>query len=695
MIRSLARCLAVLLVCAPLVTPAADAETAPPRWALVLSGGAARGIGHIGVLRALEEEGIRPDLVCGTSMGALVGALYATGYSSAQIHDMMLETDWDEIFGREQERFEWRDTVIPKPWVALVGEGLQLHLPSGLVDDSYLNFTLARYFLYSEAIAQGDFDRLPIPFRCVGADAETTTPVVFRSGSIARAVRTSISIPPLFPAIPDGNTLLVDGGLASNLPVSTARALAPTRILAVDVSLPPTDLNDRSSLFQVSWAIFDRINRRSQLDTLSSHDRLISLSLPRHGPGDFTACDSLIELGYREARAAVHEFAELVRAESDTVRRDSVRVLLPAARNQVVWLDRAGQESPRADVAGRLFGTTPVNTFDPGVLSEGFESVYRADMFVSAWPTFMVANDTTTISMRVESRPASEVLFAMGYDNDLELRLNTSLVVRPMSRRVPDKITLGFTFDPHRRNLFFALEPHSLGRGSDGWFFRGGWRETDVRLFDADRHISESSVDRIEGIAGGQVGLARDYSLQAGLGYGFVDNDGRDQGGLLGSVRLQSSSVFGQGIQTVFMLGHDPYAAVVARATFDVRTGPVIVRTSMRAGSSSKKTPGDELQALGGPDMLAGLRRREWLGHDRVAGELRIIRKLNSVARVFAYGQGGLMTQSVSRPDLDGTFHIAGGAGFEADVPFGPLQIDWGINDEGEFRFDFNFGQRF
>lgn len=695
MIRFLVRCLAVVSVAATFFTSTAHAQPSPPRWALVLSGGAARGIAHIGVIRALEEEGIRPDLVCGTSMGALVGALYATGYSSSQIRDMMKNTDWEEIFGKQRERFEWRETLVPDPWLALIGEGMQLHLPSGLVDDSYLNFALAEFLLPSEGIAQGDFDRLPIPFRCVGTDAETTRPIVFKSGSVARAVRASISIPPLFPAVPDSNTLLVDGGLASNLPVSTARSLSPGRILAVEVSMPPVDLNDRSSLFQVSWSIFDRINKRSQEDTLSAADRLVWLHLNGYGPTDFTACDSLIELGYREARDSIRAFAQLVRAESDSARHDSVDVQLPAARPEVVWLDRSGRESVRADVARRLFGHTPPGTLDPGSLRGAFQKVYRGDMFVSAWPSFRVHGDSTTISMKVEARPTQELSLAFGYDNDLEVRLNSTLVLRPVRRRLPDKISLGFTFDPQRRNLFFALEPHSLARGSDGWFLRGGWRQTDVRLFDEDRAITESRVNRVEGVAGAQLHLPRGYTLQAGTGYGFAGTEARDLAGVLTSIRLQSGSTFGQGIQTAFLIGNESYATIIARATVDVRAGPVILRTSARAGSSSKLTPPDELQPLGGPDSFAGLRRREWLGHDRVAGELRIIRDLNSYARVFAYGHAGVITQAVSRPDLDGTIRFAGGAGLEANVPFGPLNLDWGIDEDGDFRLDFNFGQRF
>ena len=668
----------------------------PRRWALVLSGGAARGLAHIGVLRALEEEGIRPSLVCGTSMGALIGALYASGYSSAEIRDMVRATDWDKIFGRERETFEWRDTVVPAPWMALVGEGFNLHLPSGVVDDSYLNFQLATFYLPAEAIAQGDFDRLPIPFRCVGTDAETSMPVVFRSGSIARAVRTSISIPPLFPAMPYGNTMLVDGGLASNLPVSTARTAAPDRILAIEVSLPSVDLNERSSLFEVSWSLFDRLNKRNQHDTLSTSDRLVWLELPNYGPMDFAECDTLIELGYREAREQIREFAALVRADAPVALPDSVAPPMPPARPEIVWLDRGGEPSPRADVARRLFGQAPTTAFEPDTLREAFEHVYRGDMFVSAWPTFQVVDDSTTISMNVESRPASEVLLAFAYDNDVHARVNGTLVLRPLSQRLPDKISIGATIDPLRKNTFFALEPHSLGRGGDGWFLRGGWRQTDVRLFDENRDIRESRIERLEGMAGYQKRLKRGYLLQAGGGLGFAGGgDITDLTGVLASVRVQSGSAFSPGIQTVLFAGTESYATIIARATYDLRAGPIIVRTSARAGSSSKSTPPDELQALGGPESFAGLRRREWLGYDRLAGELRLLHSPRTYLRVFAYGQAGIINRTASRPDLDGEIHFALGAGLEATVPFGPLNLDWGIADDGNFRLDFSFGQRF
>jgi hypothetical protein len=515
-------------------------------------------------------------------------------------------------------------------------------------------------------------------------------------------VRASISIPPLFPAVPESNTLLVDGGLSSNMPVSTARTFAPDRVLAIDVALPPVELSDRSSLLDVSFSIFDRLNKRSQQDTLSKADRLVWLELKGYGPMDFAACDSLIELGYHQARERIHEFAQLVNVAPDSVRENGVHVLLPPARPEVSWLDRDSKESPRAGPAQRLFGPPPTVEFEPQALNRSFTEVFRGDMFVSAWPSFAVEDDSTTITVNVESRPKSELLMAFAYDNDYQARLNTTLVLRPLLSRLPDKVSVGFTIDPLRRNLFFALEPHSLARGSNGWFLRGGWRQTDVRLFNENRDIEEARVDRVEALVGGQKRLTKSYVLQAGAGYGFAGTDGTDVTdepdlyGLMGSVRLQSGSAFGEGLQAVFLSGHESYAAILARMTYDVWNGPPItLRAAARAGTSTSRTPPDELQALGGPESFVGLRRREWLGHDRLAGELRALHNVATYAQVFAYAQAGFINGAVSRPDLDGEIHFALGAGFEAAVPFGPLNVDWGVDDQGDFRLDFNFGQRF
>src|SRR6185503_16166454 len=193
-----------------------SSSTQPVRWALALSGGIARGIAHIGVLRALEEEGIRPDLVVGTSMGSLVGALWASGKSSAELRELFRDADVQTLFDERPPGFAWRGHLAPRPWLTLLGGGAFFRLPRGTFDDEFLDDMLARYLLTADGIAQGDFDRLPIRWRAVATEMETLESVVLDSGSVALAVRSSISLPVVLPAVWHADRLLVDGSVSSN-----------------------------------------------------------------------------------------------------------------------------------------------------------------------------------------------------------------------------------------------------------------------------------------------------------------------------------------------------------------------------------------------------------------------------------------------------------------------------------------------
>ena len=143
---------------------AADSAARPPRWALVLSGGIARGFAHGGVIQALEEERVRPDLVVGASMGGLVGALYAAGYSPDSMRATFRRIPWDLIFS-VPGGYQWR-SVWPRPWLELVaGGGSGLRVPASLVGNTVINEVLTELFLNADARAQGSFDRPadPVP----------------------------------------------------------------------------------------------------------------------------------------------------------------------------------------------------------------------------------------------------------------------------------------------------------------------------------------------------------------------------------------------------------------------------------------------------------------------------------------------------------------------------------------------------
>jgi len=197
------------------------------RWALVLTGGGAKGFMHIGVLKALEASGYpKPDLVVGTSMGAIVGGLYASGYSAEELEAIAVH-QFDIRRFLDSSRFH-----MAGPMGRLVGTGQMISRFATKPGIDSGNRILA----YLEELTHGKhIEQLPIPFRCNAVDLITGKEVVFSSGSLARAMRASMAFPAFFDPLEEGHQHLIDGGIVNNLPVYIARNLKFSRILAVDV----------------------------------------------------------------------------------------------------------------------------------------------------------------------------------------------------------------------------------------------------------------------------------------------------------------------------------------------------------------------------------------------------------------------------------------------------------------------------
>ncbi|MFO6049469.1 patatin-like phospholipase PlpD, partial [Pseudomonas aeruginosa] len=218
------RLLLVLLLLLPLSALAAEAR---PKIGLVLSGGAARGLAHIGVLKALDEQGIQIDAIAGTSMGAVVGGLYASGYTPAELERIALEMDWQQAlsdapprkdvpFRRKQDD---RDFLV-KQKISFRDDGT-LGLPLGVIQGQNLAMVLESLLVHTSD--NRDFDKLAIPFRAVSTDIATGEKVVFRKGHLPQAIRASMSIPAVFAPVEIDGRLLVDGGMVDNIPVDVAR----------------------------------------------------------------------------------------------------------------------------------------------------------------------------------------------------------------------------------------------------------------------------------------------------------------------------------------------------------------------------------------------------------------------------------------------------------------------------------------
>lgn len=290
-----------------------------PRIALALSGGGARGIAHVGVLKVLEELRVPVHCIVGTSMGAIVGGTYAAGRSVAAMEDIVLAADWAEIFRDNPPR---RETAVRrklddfKPLFGFevgIRDG-SLALPIGVI----AGVSIESFFreMAQPAAAITDFNKLPVPFRAIATDLETGAAVELDRGSLAQAMRASMSVPGAIAPVEIDGRLLVDGGLADNLPIDRARRLCGDIVIAVNISTPPLRRDQITSVRSVTAQMINFIGIQTvkdQLKSLTPRDVLIAPDL-----GDVAASS------FDRSRDAIRIGEEAARALADQLRRYSV-----------------------------------------------------------------------------------------------------------------------------------------------------------------------------------------------------------------------------------------------------------------------------------------------------------------------------------------------------------------------------------
>jgi NTE family protein len=293
-----------------------------PVIALVLGGGGARGAAHVGVLKVLERAGVPIDIITGTSAGAIVGGLYASGLSPRDIERVIDEMDWDALVrdGPERTRQSQQARSTARSFISreVAGvRGLEVNTPTALLQGQQFDFVLRNLTLHVADVT--DFDRFRIRFRAVATDAVTGSPVVMGSGDLARAIRASMSVPAVFAPVEIDDRILVDGALSSNLPVSAARALGADVVIAVDISTPLRTREGLSSLLgmmdQLSGFLTAR-NTAEQRALLQVDDILIEPDVSSLAPSDLQQAAKAVQLGEQAAQTAIEKIRALAERRS-------------------------------------------------------------------------------------------------------------------------------------------------------------------------------------------------------------------------------------------------------------------------------------------------------------------------------------------------------------------------------------------
>lgn len=279
-----------------------------PTIGLVLSGGGARGFAHVGVIKVLEELGIPVDIVVGTSMGSMVGGGYASGMTPSQMQDIILGVDWDEMFALRPDRNElnWRqrNDDYKNLFIGEIGITSQgPKMPSSLVPAQHLGEFLSRITEHVSDVH--DLSQLAVPFAAIATDlADGSTVVMQQNTSLATAMRASMSIPGAFAPLQYQGRSLVDGGLAQNLPVETAKALGADIVIAVNVGTPlakPESFNSVVSVMAQMVGILTERNVDRSKSRLSQADILITPDLGALTAADFKSAKAIIDAGEKSA----------------------------------------------------------------------------------------------------------------------------------------------------------------------------------------------------------------------------------------------------------------------------------------------------------------------------------------------------------------------------------------------------------
>lgn len=415
-------------------TASAD-ETARPKVGLALAGGGAKGGAHVGILKVLEENNIPVDFIAGTSMGSIIGGLYASGVSADELDQKLRELDWADLLRdtppRQDLSFRRKeDDARYLLGVELGLKGRRLVWPTGLISGQELFFVLQSLTLPVAGVE--DFDELPIPFRAVATDVNTGKKVVLDHGNIATAMRASMAIPSVFSAVEIDGKLLVDGGLSDNVPVDVVRSMGADIVIAVDLGAPLSDFEVGSFLqiYQQTMRMLTRVNMEPQL---ANADLVLVPEVSRYGTLEFDALDDIIRKGLEEGEARKPEFIDLALSPDSYAEHLARRSVNRRPDPTVDFVRFEGNERVPDQIIQNQLRLTTGQRLDLSQLSSDLGRVFGLGDFKSV--DFYIEQDDergTGVVIRTEEKPWGPNYLNFGFfletdlDGDTELGLLTN-----------------------------------------------------------------------------------------------------------------------------------------------------------------------------------------------------------------------------------------------------------------------------
>lgn len=650
------------------------------RTALVLSGGGAKGLAHIGLLLTLDSLGVKPDLIVGSSMGAIVGAMYASGFDARTIDSLARRVPLGRVLNTFEPRAA-RELGRLQPLVTWEEGDRGIGIQTTAVREEVVNTLTNQVMLRGNLLARGDFDSLPTPFRAVATDLRTRNSVVIGRGDLAEAVRASFAIPLVFRPVQIGDTVLADGGLSANVPIAAARASGATRVLVSDVS---ERVAPDSADLKAVVGIADRLVNflfLQPLEPLGADDLYLRTPLP-----------NTPSLGFAPEQVA--RTIARGRAVADSMIGEAV--CLPYGRRDSTALPtRIGEVAGGEAEVALALGLQAGGTLEYGSLLRRIGRFQSDLRFRSVWlAPRRQEGGAVGFAPRVVRAPKRSGHLGFVYDSDLGGRAFVGAVSRHLLGSGAVGSVLG-NFGELQRELRAAIRL-PLGSGSLAAGPLASLRGTDeeLRRFDADGVLQgELDVREVVGVVGFEVPVDQAWTVQAGLlGRWWREPEFGDGDALGAAVRIERFNGFAEPLLTADVQVTAAYRRALLDVRWRARLGGVRVAPRLRVAAGDS-VPVQLTTTLGGlEEGFPGLRFGELRGDREVMAGVAFDRRL--AGPLFVRVEGAVGRQAVGGALLARSGWLAGArGGLALETVLGPIRAEYGATTTGRRAFFIRFAR--
>lgn len=411
-----------------------------PKIGLVLSGGGAKGAAHVGVIKVLEAHHIPVDYVAGTSIGAYVGGLYALGYSAAEIEQLMMAQNWDAGYSDTipRENLGYREKQQRDRFNIPLNMGIrdgEVMTPQGVL----LGQTMSRLYRTTAGMIPEftSFNELSIPFRAVATDLETSRAVVLSKGSLVQAMQASATVPgALQPAVIDGK-LLVDGGIANNMPVDVAKAMGADIVIAIDIGsglVKKKQLNGAIAILNQLSTMLTNASTKRQKALLTEDDVLIRPAVDTLSTTDFSVMPEALAAGEKAANAHLEQLMPYAMSAHDYTAYQQHKKQLAKrwrddAKQPLIAVEFRNNSTVANKLLAKVFGVHKGDVIDKEQLNKAVSRLYSLNKFERVTAEFEDTPEGRVLHVDAKAKSWGPNYLQFGFNWEDDLSLDSSLTI--------------------------------------------------------------------------------------------------------------------------------------------------------------------------------------------------------------------------------------------------------------------------